>query len=473
MKIPVEDIPDSIMEQYNLHEKVHNGYVIVEIRKGMYGLPQAGIIANKRLVKHLKEHKYEQMPQTPGVFRHTTRPITFSLVVDDFGVKYVGQEHAQHLIDTLQLLYTITIDWTGAKYVGLTITWDYENGTVDISMPGYVERALTRFQHQPSQRPQHAPHAWIPPSYGTKQQLTPPPDSSPLLPPSELTRLREIVGTFLYYARAVDSTMLVALGSLASAQTNGTEAIAVALTQLLNYAATHPDAIVRFNASDMYLHIHSDASYLSERHARSRAGGHFFLSNRPDDPSATPDPNAIPPPNNGAIHTISSIMKAVLASATEAELGAAFYNGKEAAALRNTLQDMGHPQGATPMQVDNACAVGITNDTVKQRRSKAIDMRFYWLRDRVRQGHFIVHWRKGTDNLADYFTKHHSPAHHQLMRSRYLLSLHRPPNNNSSLRRKTGRGCVDPRPARSASQSHLSQLPLSKARLTPPRHFSP
>jgi hypothetical protein len=112
--------------------------------------------------------------------------------------------------------------------------------------------------------------------------------------------------------------MLVSLGTIDLNQSKGTQATAQALTQLLNYAAAHPDATVCYTASDMYLHIHSDASYLSEAKSRSRAGGTFFLSSRPPDPSATPDPNATPPPHNGAIHTISSIMRNVLASATEA-----------------------------------------------------------------------------------------------------------------------------------------------------------
>jgi hypothetical protein len=107
-----------------------------------------------------------------------------------------------------------------------------------------------------------------------------------------------------------------------------------------------------------------------------------------------------------------------------------FCNAKDGVALRTTLFEMGHPQAATPIQTDNACAAGIVNDTVKQRRSKAMDMRFYWVKDRVNQGQFLVHWRKGADNLADYFTKHHSPAHHRLMRSRYLIDLHKPSPTN-------------------------------------------
>ena len=197
-------------------------------------------------------------------------------MVDDFGVKYVGKEHAEHLITTLQAAnYKITTDWDGASFCGLTIDWDYENGTVDISMPGYVEKVLQRFEHPPPARPENAPHAWTPIQYGAKTQLTERPDTSPPLDKPGLKTLQEIIGCLLFYARAVDSTMLVALGSLAAAQSKGTTATLKACNKLLNYAATNPDAIVRFTRSGMILHIHSDTSYLSETNLRSRAGGIF------------------------------------------------------------------------------------------------------------------------------------------------------------------------------------------------------
>ena len=113
-------------------------------------------------------------------------------------------------------------------------------------------------------------------------------------------------------------------------------------------------------------------------------------------------------------------MGSVLASAGEAELGALFYNAKDGVMLRNTLKDLGHEQPATFIETDNACAAGIANDTIKQKRSKAIDMRFYWVRDRVRDGQFIVYWKKGAQNHADYFTKHFAPSHHRKQRSTYL-----------------------------------------------------
>jgi hypothetical protein len=415
MRVNLRSIPQSSLDYYNLLPISRHGTVYVEIHKGMYGLPQAARLANDGLVSHLSCHGYLQDPHTPGLFTHTTRPIAFCLVVDDFGIRYTGTDHADHLIQTLKLKYTITVDWSGDLYVGLTLKWNYEGGILDISMPGYVDRALARFQHPSPTRPQHSPFQWIKPVYGTKSQLSPDPDTSAPLLPDQIKRLQQILGVFLYYARAVDSTMLVALGTLAAAQTCATAATNRAVIQFLDYAATHPTAIVRFHASPMILHIHSDASYLSESKSRSRAGGIFFL--------AAPYSSMLTPALNGAVHITSLIMKHVLASAAEAEIAALFHNAQEACSMRVTLTTLGHPQSATPIQTDNQCALGIVNGTVKQKRSRAIDMRFYWLCDRVQQNHFLVHWAPGPTNRGDYFTKHHPTAHHLTQRSVYLHQL--------------------------------------------------
>jgi hypothetical protein len=419
IRIPVQMIPKAIMDQYNLWPLIHNGHVYAEVRNTMYGLPQAGRLANDALVAQLALHGYIQTEHTPGLFTHLTRPICFSLVVDDFGVCYVGKEHAEHLQSILQENYETSSDWTGSQFCGITLQWDYVNRTVDLSMPGYVARALQRFQHKTPTRPEHAPYEWTKPQYGAKIQLTKEEDTSPPVGPDSIKLLQEVIGVLLYYARAIDNTLLVALGSLAAAQTESTTATMKAMTKVLNYAASHPDATIRYKASDMILHIHSDASYLSEPKARSRCGGFFFLSTADD-----PNPDAPAPFINGPIHITSNIMRNVMASATEAEVGAIFHNAQDGEMLRTTLEELGHPQPATPIQTDNAVAEGIINDKVKQRRSKAIDMRFYWVRDRVRQGHFRIHWKKGSDNLADYFTKHHAPAHHREMRKVYVRDQH-------------------------------------------------
>jgi hypothetical protein len=390
MQIPVRDIPEIIMQNYQLHDKVHNGYVLVEIRKGMCGLPQAGIIAKNRLVKHL-----------------ATSPSLSTILVSNVLAKNMPNTFSTPSSPSAQPPMIGTAPFAAASpWIG-TAPPALSTSPCRVTSP---KPSTSQFCHPTPTRPQHLPHAWNKPNYGQPTQLTAPEDTSEPLTPAGLTRLQKVVGVLLHHARAVDHTLPVALGTIASAQSKGTKATAQAVTQLLNYCATHPDATPRYIASDMHLHVHSDASYLSELKARSRAGGDFFLSDTPIDLSASPDINDPPPPHNGAIHTHGSIIRAVLSSATEAELGALFVNAKDATVMRNTLDNLGHPQSATPIQTDNSCAAGIANDTVKQRRSKAINMHFCWIKDRVNKGEFVVHWRRGTDNPADYFTKHHSPA---------------------------------------------------------------
>jgi hypothetical protein len=103
----------------------------------------------------------------------------------------------------------------------------------------------------------------------------------------------------------------------------------------------------------------------------------------------------------------------VVASAAEAEIGALFLNAKEGVNICNILKEMGHPQLDMPMQTDNTTAHGILRSTCKQQRSKAIDMSFYWVRDRAQQGQFDIGWGPSAQNLGGYFTKHHPPAHHK------------------------------------------------------------
>ena len=349
---------------------------------------------------------------TPGLWLHKWRPVTFSLCVDDFGVKYVGEEHKEHLLNCLKKNYDITVDHEGTRYLGMTLEWDYEARKVHLSMPGYVPKALKRFDHQPPTRPQDQPYPHVPPNYGAKVQYAKSADVSPPLTKEGKKYVMQVTGTFLFYARAVDSTMLPALSAIASEQNAPTENTMKRVRQFLDYAASQEEAIITYSASDMVLAIHSDASYLSERNARSRAGGHHYLSN--DSPS---------PPNNGAILNISQIIKNVMSSAAEAELGALFINAKTAVPTRMTLCELGHPQPRTPMQTDNSTAHGLINNKIISKATKSIDMNFHWLRCRDSQGQFRYYWRPGTENMGDYWTKHHSAAHHRAFRARILTSM--------------------------------------------------
>ena len=112
-------------------------------------MPHSGLIAQELLEKRLEKHGYQQSKLTPGFWKHKWRPISFSLVVDDFGVKYVGKQHVMHLIQALKENYEISQYWTGSKYCGLELDWDYKQREVHLLMPGYVANALlTTFQSQ-------------------------------------------------------------------------------------------------------------------------------------------------------------------------------------------------------------------------------------------------------------------------------------------------------------------------------------
>ncbi len=123
---------------------------------------------------------------------------------------------------------------------------------------------------------QTCPYSPEPKKFGTEAQSSLPPDSSPKLDAKGIKRVQQIVGSILYYARAVDMTVLMALSAIAVEQTKATEKTMSRCIQLLDYLAGHSEAKVRFHASDMILNIHSDTSYLSEAKAHSRTCGHFF-----------------------------------------------------------------------------------------------------------------------------------------------------------------------------------------------------
>ena len=154
MQMPLNIFPPHTVKQYKLEEKAKNGYVYLEVRKAIYGLPQAGVLANKQLREKLAPAGYYEVAHTPGLWRHVTRPVQFTLVVDDFGIKYVGQENLDHLIGAIKGAgYQVAVDETGSLYCGITLKWNYEQRYVDVSMPGYVVKMITRFKHDTPKRP--------------------------------------------------------------------------------------------------------------------------------------------------------------------------------------------------------------------------------------------------------------------------------------------------------------------------------
>jgi hypothetical protein len=204
---------------------------------------------------------YYPARHTPGLWLHKTRPIAFSLIVD----------HADNLRNALLQSYDLTTHWEGKVY---------KNRTCDISMHGYVSNVLRKFQHDSPKHPQNTPSRYVTPVYGAKTQYATQ-DETPPLTAKQCLNIQKVTGSVLYNARAVEPTAVMPLNDIAMEQTKATEKTQAGKNQLLDYLVTHPDATIRYHASDMILHTHSDASYLSVSNARSRLGGFLFCGDKP------------------------------------------------------------------------------------------------------------------------------------------------------------------------------------------------
>ena len=413
MVLNLDEIPKEIIDTYHVMDFALPGEskVYVEVTGALYGMKQAGYLANNDIVEHLANNGYTQLPNTPCLFRHHTDDIEFSLITDDFGVRYGTKAAADKLLEVMSRKYKMTHDWSGSKYAGFDILIDYSptDRRCEISMKGYMAAVLKRFKFVATHNV-FSPEFFTPINYGSKEsQLTKPADSSPSLSASDINLVQQIVGCLLYYARGVDATFRPGIDHIAMEQTHGTQRTMEKAMRLLAYGATFPDATIVYYPSDMVLMVNVDGSYNSEPGCQSRAAV-FSHCGRSLDPSFI----------NGPIECISTLIPTIVASAAETEYASLFIGGKAALPLRYTLLDMNCIQPPTPITTDNMAARGIATNTCKQRRSKSMDMRYHWIRDRVGLKDFEIIWRPGSESIADYLTKTQPVAMVLKMRKFYV-----------------------------------------------------
>ena len=137
---------------------------------------------------------------------------------------------------------------------------------------------------------------------------------------------------------------------------------------LLDYFYTHPNAKIRFYASDMLLYVDSDTAYLIAEKAKSRVAGFYYCSNKT---KTGKKPN---PPINGPIHIECKLLQHVVTSVAEAETAGLFLNCQKIIEIKQMLNALGHPQPATPVKTDNVTAASFVTDVIKKKRSKAWDV---------------------------------------------------------------------------------------------------
>ena len=217
--MPLALFPEWTRKQYNLDEHALNGHVYWGIRSAIHGLTNAGRLANLRLREKLKPAGFYEVAHTPGLWKHKRRPIQFSLVVDNVCAKYIGKEHMEYLITSLWKDYLrITVDWKGELYAGINLKWNHEEKWLDASMNRYVSKLRQRFRHTMPKTPQHSPYKAPEKVYGAAAQDITVPDESVKLNDDQIKLIQQVIGVCLYYARAVDDTILPALGTIASEQ---------------------------------------------------------------------------------------------------------------------------------------------------------------------------------------------------------------------------------------------------------------
>ena len=188
------------------------------MKKGMYGLKQAARLAYDALVKTLKMHGCAPDKYCPHIWKHESRDTIFCLCVDDFGVKYVGKQHAKHLMSILKTYYAISHDWEEKSYLGLDLDWDYKKRRVHLSILNYGVDALKRFHHLQPRKLKNQPYPHVKLTYVSKKQYAADLDTSALISKAD----KKVTGTFLCYAHKVNPTMLTALGSIAKQHDNPT-----------------------------------------------------------------------------------------------------------------------------------------------------------------------------------------------------------------------------------------------------------
>ena len=173
MRIHINLLPPKVIHEYKLKDFVdEQGYVYIQINKGIYGLKQAGVLAHNNLIICLRKHGYRPCKFTKGLWNHISKSTQFVLVVDDFGIKYQNEADLQHLFVALRDKYTISVDLTGKNFFGFSLNWNYHKHYIDMSMPSYIPNLLKQLQFSCTHR-EHAPSKKQYPSIRTKNTIYP------------------------------------------------------------------------------------------------------------------------------------------------------------------------------------------------------------------------------------------------------------------------------------------------------------
>ena len=413
-KIKSSKVPNGICQKYNITCD-SDDYIYFRLDKCLYGHAVAGRLSNKELVKLLKIAGYHESDLVPCLFKHESRKIVFSLIVDDLGVKYVNNEDIQHLIDAISPRWKVKYNPTGDKYIGMNLKWSYdpENPSVEISNGETVPKSLARFDKDNSIKRRKTPSKYVPPVYGSNDIDTEIESIAKHVPEMK-NFVQSTNGTYLFYGRIIDYSILEQTNTIGQSQGNPTTDTIDQVNHLIGYVKEYPDTKLIIKGNDMQLRVMYDASFMTAHARKSKGGAVYYLAN-------TNDPKEL---TNNIFDVDAFIIPCMCASVAEAEYATAFHSGQKAYFYRNVLDFLNYPQLATPFYGDNKIAIDISNDACKLRKAKAIDKSYHWFRDRCRLKDFESKWICSEDNVADYFTKPLPLSRHKQIVNKIVTRSH-------------------------------------------------
>ena len=430
ISVPLKDIPKSIVEAYDLHKKSNNGKVYFKVVMTMYGHPVSGLLSNKHLFKTIKDAGYYEDSLVPCLLKHVTKPTIGVIVVDDIGLKVRSKEDVLHLVEAIEKVWKVKINWKGDKYVGMDLEWDYNpnDPSLEISCDQVFPDALKRFYPHQTLKGADTPglevKGW---TLGPDNKVIVTEEDTPILMPEKTKFVQQFAGTLSHAARIVRHDLLPAVNDIAATQSAPTSKTMQQVDRLANYMARFPKGSVIYKATDMILRAMYDSAL--RPHGKHKMGSIIYHSCEDDAPEII----------GNIIEVLCKLPSNVVASIAEGEYCSQFITGQTAYWHRIILERMGYPQPPTILYGDNTTAIGIANDSLKVKKSKAIDTKLHWIRDRTRLGEFIPTHISTENNAADYQTKSLSTKEHTRQVKNYVKYPPPDPKNPSlkpSVRKK-------------------------------------
>jgi hypothetical protein len=430
ISVPLKDIPVSIVNTYDLTKMASNNKTYFKVVMTMYGHPVAGLLSNKHLLKTIEKAGYYEDSRVPCLLKHETRSTIGAIVVDDIGLKVRCKDDVMHLVNAIEKVWKVKINWKGDKYVGMDLKWDYnpDNPTLEISCDQVIPDALKRFFPGQTLKGADTPgledKKW---TLGSDNKVVIVNENKPIPMPENTKFVQQFTGTLSHAARIVRHDLLPAVNDIAATQSAPTSKTMEQIDRLANYVARFPKASVIFKATDMVLKAMYDSAL--RLHGKHKVGLMLYHSNINDHPEMI----------GNIIEVICRLPPDVVASIAEGEYCAQFITGQTAYWHRIINERMGYPQPPTILYGDNTTAIGIANDSIKIKRSKAIDNKMHWIRDKTRLKIFLPTHIRTNLNSADYQTKNLSTKEHNRQVKNYIKFPPPDPKNPSlkpSVRKK-------------------------------------